>query len=84
GRAREMVNRIQKTRKDIGLNVTDRIVIAFEADNDLAKAATTPEAYIKTETLADTLKQGTVSDADCESFTFEIDDMTVRLAIRKV
>jgi isoleucyl-tRNA synthetase len=84
GRAREMVNRIQKTRKDIGLNVTDRIVIALEADNDLAKAATTHESYIKTETLADTLRQGALSAADGESFDFEIDDMTVRLAIRKV
>ncbi len=32
GLAREVVNRIQKTRKDIGLNVTDRIIIDFSAD----------------------------------------------------
>src|SRR5690606_34474358 len=38
GLAREVVNRIQKTRKDQGLNVSDRIAVRYRATPELAAA----------------------------------------------
>ncbi len=52
GIAREFVNRIQNLRKEAGFEVTDRIDIYFEADEQIAKAIEKLADYIKTETLA--------------------------------
>ncbi len=52
GLAREIVNRIQKTRKELDFNVEDRISIAYQASDELKNAITTHEDYIKSETLA--------------------------------
>lgn len=52
GLSREIVNRVQKLRKDSGLNVSDRIRLELTASADLAKAATTYKEYIAGEVLA--------------------------------
>jgi isoleucyl-tRNA synthetase len=79
GLAREVVNRIQKTRKDIGLNVTDRISVDYSADAALAQAIEKHKDYIAGETL-------------CTSFTggnkpgehqFDVDGNQLQLTIRK-
>ena len=56
GMAREVVNRIQKTRKEMGLNVDDRIKISFFADEQLASVIREHRAYIRGETLAVSLE----------------------------
>ena len=56
GLARELINRIQKLRKDSGLEVTDRIEIILSADNQLSKAIHHNLNYICSETLADELR----------------------------
>ena len=56
GLARELVNRIQNNRKDIGLEVTDRIQISITADNTLKQAVNENLDYICSETLADKLQ----------------------------
>ncbi|MAI42604.1 MAG: isoleucine--tRNA ligase [Candidatus Azotimanducaceae bacterium] len=52
GLAREVVNRVQKSRKDLGFNVADRIHIYFEASKELEQAIENHKQYIKEETLA--------------------------------
>ena len=52
GLAREFVSRIQKIRKDSGLEVTDRIKLRYNADADLVQAVTAQGDYIARETLA--------------------------------
>ena len=52
GLAREVVNRIQKSRKDSGFNVVDRIQICFNASPKLLDAVLNNADYIKRETLA--------------------------------
>ena len=47
-----MVNRVQKSRKDLGFNVADRIHIYFEASKELEQAIDNHKQYIKEETLA--------------------------------
>jgi len=51
GLAREMVNRIQKTRKDMNFNVADRIEIAIHTNENLERIYKKFETYIASETL---------------------------------
>ena len=53
GTARELVNRIQNLRKNSGLNVTDRILVAIEEKPVVETAIEKYGEYIKDETLAD-------------------------------
>ena len=55
GIARELINRIQNIRKDSGLEVTDKIAITFEEHEVIKDAITNNEAYIKTETLTESI-----------------------------
>lgn len=52
GLSREVVNRVQKLRKDSGLNVSDRIQIILFADEQLKNAITRHKEYLSGETLA--------------------------------
>ncbi len=53
GHAREVVSRIQKLRKDNGLEVTDRIVVSlWVTDAEIAQAIETHRDYIASEVLA--------------------------------
>jgi isoleucyl-tRNA synthetase len=55
GLAREFVNRVQNMRKDAGFDVIDRIRIYYEASEALHRALQQESAYVKSETLAETL-----------------------------
>lgn len=81
GLAREVVNRIQKSRKDHGLNVTDRIRLELEAHEDLTEAVMGHAEYVKGETLADEIVTASVSSPD--AFEFEIDNKPIKFAIHK-
>jgi len=52
GLSREVVNRIQKLRKDSGLDVSDRINVEIAAGGELANSIAEHQPYISTETLA--------------------------------
>ena len=56
GLAREVVNRVQKLRKDLGFDVTDRIEIILSAEEKLAAAINNNLNYICSETLADEIR----------------------------
>ncbi|NML36541.1 isoleucine--tRNA ligase [Chitinophaga sp. G-6-1-13] len=55
GNARELVNRIQKIRKDSGFELTDRIDVTVESVDSLKSAIINYNNYICTEILADSL-----------------------------
>ncbi|MCA9601115.1 MAG: class I tRNA ligase family protein, partial [Myxococcales bacterium] len=59
GLAREVVNRIQRARKDMDLAHEARIEVTYQADGELADALTAHAAYIAEETLAAKLLAGT-------------------------
>lgn len=61
GYAREFISKIQNLRKDSGFEVTDRINISYEADEDLAKSLDKFAEDIKKETLADKLEKTDLS-----------------------
>jgi isoleucyl-tRNA synthetase len=52
GMARELVNRVQRLRKDSGLEVADRIRLGVSGDSALIEALHEHEAYVRGETLA--------------------------------
>ncbi len=66
GYARELISKVQQIRKNSGLNVSDRISLTVEADENIQKAIKAFEAVIKSETLATKL---TLEHNDGESVT---------------
>jgi len=58
GLAREVVRRVQSMRKAADFNITDTIVIKYQASDKLANAIRQFEAYIASETLAQHLEVG--------------------------
>ncbi|MGB1755423.1 MAG: class I tRNA ligase family protein, partial [Pseudomonadales bacterium] len=79
GLAREVVSRIQKTRKELGLEVTDRILIDVHGDPAILQAIEAHSAYIKRETLCEVL---VICDAPSPSMAeLTIDDQAFSLSI---
>jgi isoleucyl-tRNA synthetase len=65
GVARELVNRIQRLRKDAGLEITDRIVLAIGGPDAIKAAADRHQSFIGGETLALAVRvAGSVSDRE--------------------
>ena len=56
GLAREFVNRIQNHRKEMGLNVTDKINISLKSNLEINQALNNNLNYICSETLANSLE----------------------------
>jgi isoleucyl-tRNA synthetase len=56
GNARELVNRIQKIRKDNGFDVTDRVTVKLSENEDLIPSIRQFNTYICAEILADELE----------------------------
>ena len=72
GLAREMVNRIQKTRKDSNFNVSDRIQVTIHSSENMVRIFQKHQDYISSETL---MVKGTVSDSVLEgAAVHEIDE----------
>lgn len=79
GIARDMVNRVQNMRKDMGLDVMDKIKITVQKKNELIDAALTAnKEYICTETQALSL---TLADALPDGKTIEMEEFELLLKI---
>jgi hypothetical protein len=82
GLAREMVNRIQKTRKDLNFNVSDRIEINIHTTPELARVFLKFENYISQETL---MMKGSISDKKIiNAVEHEIDESSFDVLANKV
>ncbi|MCA0131464.1 isoleucine--tRNA ligase [Winogradskyella alexanderae] len=80
GIARELVNRIQNLRKDSGFEVTDRIVVQLQKDDNILEAIASNEAYIKTETLTEELQ---IKETVNNGIEIAFDDVNTKLFIQK-
>ncbi|MFD2551311.1 isoleucine--tRNA ligase [Bizionia sediminis] len=80
GIARELVNRIQNLRKDSGFEVTDKISVFIQNHDAILEAITKNLAYIKTETLTDTLE---FKEHVADGIEIAFDAITTRLSIKK-
>lgn len=80
GIARELVNRIQNIRKDSGFEVTDKIEVTLEKNEQLEKAIAANLNYVQTETLTKLL----VFVEKVENGTeIEFDDIKTKIIISK-
>ncbi|OBX23605.1 MULTISPECIES: isoleucine--tRNA ligase [Bizionia] len=80
GIARELVNRIQNLRKDSGFEVTDRISVSIQKHDEILEAVAENLAYIKAETLTETLE---LKDKIEDGIEIAFDAITTRLSINK-
>jgi isoleucyl-tRNA synthetase len=80
GIAREIVNRIQRTRKEIGFEVTDRISIAYTGSKEVIIAADKHQAYITKETLCDSF---VASELSGDIIEFKIDEWNFSMSLKK-
>ena len=78
GLAREVVNRIQRARKEMDLNVADRIEVSFRCDAELREAVETHADYIVGETLAEAFAFGTPGDG---AFTVKVGEREFEFSI---
>lgn len=81
GNARELVNRIQKIRKDRSFELTDRISVQIENKDSIARAVHNNEAYISNEILADKIELvNNISDG----IVIEVNDQELAVFITKI
>ena len=81
GVARDFVNRIQNLRKDMGLEVLDKIGIEVEKDGEWAtKALTEFKEYISTETQALSLE---LKEKLADAMEVDMDEFVLKVKIKK-
>ncbi len=80
GNARELVNRIQKIRKDNGYELTDRIAVQVTDNQDLNQSIAQFNNYICAEILADTLEL--VSELP-NGTEIEVNDISLKVFVTK-
>ena len=79
GLAREVVNRIQRSRKDMGFNIEDRILVEYSGDEKIISSIAKYSDYIAGETLSNSI---TKSDNNT-GIEFKIDEICLYLTITK-
>jgi isoleucyl-tRNA synthetase len=80
GIARDLVNRIQNQRKDMGLDVQDRINIRLDSEESFVRDAIVRfDQYIKQETQADRIDLTSLQEA----MQVELDEYIVAVEITK-
>jgi isoleucyl-tRNA synthetase len=82
GLAREMVNRIQKTRKDLNLNVADRIDVTIFTSDELSKVFDKYKDYIASETLM--VHSRISKESITNAMEHEIDDIKFEVLAKKI
>lgn len=78
GMARELINRIQNIRKEIGLEITDRINVTLSPESKVEAALAGFADYIKAQVLADN-----VCIADNDGIAAEIEDLNINIKVAK-
>ncbi|WP_069131995.1 isoleucine--tRNA ligase [Rhodohalobacter halophilus] len=83
GLSREFVNRIQNMRKEADFDVTDRIVIGFAGNSEIAEAVDANRENIKSETLAEEITPELLDVSDFVK-SWDIEDRDCEISIRRI
>ena len=83
GTAREVVHRVQRLRRDAGLEITDRIALWIDAGPPVADAVAAHRDYVQTETLATDLRAGPPPDG-ARASEERIEGERVIVAVRRL
>lgn len=81
GLAREVVNRIQKLRKDSRLQLDDRIRLEIQADGEIKEAVEKFKDYISEQTLAKSLEMKSAVSLKNRQH-FDIDEAKIEIALQ--
>lgn len=81
GYARELVNRIQKIRKERDFNVTDRINVVLEERDFIVSAVNNYKRYICSEILADSLQFSADKLSDAE--VIDVNENEIKVQVSK-
>ncbi len=76
GMARELINRVQNMRKECGFEITDRIKITVEPQEEIAAAIDGFGEYVKTQVLADEI---TVAPNDGQATDFDTFKINIKV-----
>jgi len=82
GLARDVVRLVQDARKAAGFTVTDRIALGVQAPGDVARAFAAFKDFIAAETLATTLTEGVLPDAQFRQEAV-VDGSPVTITLRR-
>jgi isoleucyl-tRNA synthetase len=80
GNARELVNRIQKIRKDNGYELTDRILVKIAEAEPIKESITQFNHYICAEILADKLE---LVPEITDGTEIEVNDVSLKVFVTK-
>ena len=80
GNARELINRVQRVRKDLGLEVTDHISIKLEQNPEILSTVNKFKTYICGEILADSIVFEHISAGYIE---VEVNEIPVKMIVNK-
>jgi isoleucyl-tRNA synthetase len=83
GLAREVVNRIQRSRKDLNFNVEDRIKVTYQGDSNLLAVIEEYADYIKSETLTLELNSGDFNETPGTTSTHQVEGLELKLLLEK-
>ena len=78
GFAREFVSKVQNLRKEMGLEVTDRIEIDYAAGSEVAAALESFRDYIANETLCSSFRS-----AESAEHEFDLNGKPCKVTVRK-
>jgi isoleucyl-tRNA synthetase len=84
GIARELVSRVQRLRKEAGLAVSDRIVLAVQGGGEVESAVQAHREWIAGEVLAREIAVGEIPGDHQALQEVDIDGLAVRIAITRV
>ncbi|MDF1504401.1 isoleucine--tRNA ligase [Roseisolibacter sp. H3M3-2] len=88
GMARELVSRVQRLRKEAGLEVSDRIVLAVTGAPEVEAAVRAHEAYVAGEVLATSVRVGAgaadaIHPSNRQTQAFDLDGSAVHVTLSK-
>jgi len=83
GLAREMVNRIQRLRRDAGYDISTRVALALDGAPELLAAAQAHAAFIQGETLARKLVFGSRADHPDREQQVTLDGLEMTIGIQR-
>jgi isoleucyl-tRNA synthetase len=83
GMAREVINRIQRFRKEAGYDYTTRVILSVSGDPEIEAATAAHRAFIAGETLARAVEIGVALEPADLRESIDIDGRAVVIALRR-
>ena len=85
GRARELVSRVQRMRKESGFAVSDRIGVVVAGELEVKDVVDAPRAWIADEVLATELEFLELGEVESQHMNaIDLDGITARVAITRI